>query len=139
MKITLTLEEALQYIRAHEDLAHLVDAEISIEGFTSVGETKPVVATEDGEKPRRRRKRKTPSVEPVTQDTVNDIVSEVDTEIKSEVKRTDAEAQQLTLIDEVLAEEKETAFEVPEQLDTPLVEQETPDADDLDLSAPLFS
>lgn len=101
MKISLTLEEAIAYIRDHEDLAHLVQAEIVIEGFEA---TTPVVEEEPKEeKPKQKRTRRTKkqiqeeaNVE--TQEQLDAIVAEVEQEIADEAIH--SEATVLPSIDE---------------------------------------
>lgn len=89
MKITLSLEEALGYIRSHEDFEFLTEAEFEIIGSsevaTPVEPVKEEPAVEPTEEPvkRRRRRKKTDDTPVVNQDALDEIVAEVETEVDS--------------------------------------------------------
>ncbi|UOX40290.1 hypothetical protein [Vibrio phage PhiImVa-1] len=89
MKITLTLEEAINYIKQHTDMGDFADAEIVIEGFDKPAEPKQEQepeAVEEKPAPKKRRRRKAKEEENVTQEQLDAIASEVDKELKEEFK-----------------------------------------------------
>lgn len=92
MKITLTLEEAINYIKQHTDMGDYADAEIVIEGFDKPAEPKQekeepeAVEEKPAPKKRRRRKAAPKEEENVTQEQIDAIASEVDKELKEEFK-----------------------------------------------------
>ncbi|ARM71095.1 hypothetical protein pVco7_gp106 [Vibrio phage pVco-7] len=162
MKITLTYEEAVAYVLASDDFSHFGDGtEVVIEGFES---TTPVVEEKPEEKPQRRKRRTRKQIEaekaaqePVnSQEELDAIAQEVDAELEADssntstdsegesssteehapsVQRTEAEQQQLDMVDEVIAEAD--AAEAEEALTQPaLVEQEVNEV--IDADAPLF-
>lgn len=92
MKITLTIEEAIEYIQEHPAFEQLSDAEIVIEGMTAA-EPRVYEKTDEAEedKPKRtRRKRRTKAqieadekAAEVTQEDVDNIAAEVDAELET--------------------------------------------------------
>jgi hypothetical protein len=88
MKIILTLDEALEYIRDHEYFEALTEAEFVIEGFEpKVEEPKEEAPVEEeAPKPKRKRRRKAKPEEDVTQEQIDKIVVEVDKELQEELK-----------------------------------------------------
>lgn len=167
MKITLSLEEALGYIRSHEDFEFLTEAEFEIIGLpevaTPVEPVKEEPVVEPTEEPvKRRRRRKKPDDAPVVnQDALDEIVAEVETEVDSvQALHADTEKAETTTAEpeepSVQSVEPAESFEEREMslIDEvlaetaeedealfnapPLVEQDIQDDDILDTSAPLF-